>query len=451
VGAKTVFGGADVIGSAKALDNISFFKRLCDTRQLTDDLFDILRTEALYQRPIPERHRLIFYVGHVEAFDWNLLSQHSSLRSPQPAYDQLFAFGIDPVDGGLPTDREEDWPSLSDVLGYKAQTRSQIDILLETNGLEDEATLLNVAIEHRLMHAETLAYLFHRMPYAQKHAQNQPDAIGQACRPQMIPIPAGSATLGLSRETGQFGWDNEFEAHRVEVPAFLIDKFMVTNGEYLQFLLAGGYDDRKLWKDADWNWIQNHQIRHPAFWERQNDKWFWRGMFESIELPSDWPVYVSHAEASAFARWVGKALPTEAQWHRAAYGSPNGNEQQYPWGNDGRVQGKGNFDAYRWDPSPVAASTENTSAFGVAGMLGNGWEWASTEFAPFRGFAAFPFYSGYSANFFDGQHFVLKGGSPRTAAPLLRRSFRNWFQPHYQYAYSGFRCVSNGENGSVNS
>jgi ergothioneine biosynthesis protein EgtB len=441
-----------LIDFTKTIDNVSLFKRLCDARQLTDDLFDIVRTDALYQRPIPERHRLLFYVGHLEAFDGNLLrGEHSSLQSFQPAYDRLFAFGIDPVDGGLPTDHVEDWPSLEDVLAYKAQTRSQIDGLVETHGLEDESTVLNVAIEHRLMHAETLAYLFHRMPYEQKHKQVQAEVMGEACRPQMISIPAGAVTLGLGRNDGVFGWDNEFEGHEVEVGGFLIDKFMVTNGEYLQFLLAGGYDDQKLWKDADWKWIQAQQIRQPAFWESQNDKWLWRGMFESIELPLDWPVYVSHAEASAYARWAGKALPTEAQWQRAAYGSVNRDEREFPWGSDAEIQGKGNFDANRWDPSPVSAESENSSVFGVVGMLGNGWEWSSTEFGPYPGFAAFPFYPGYSANFFDGQHFVLKGGSARTAAPLLRGSFRNWFQPHYQYAYTGFRCVSNGENGSVKS
>lgn len=447
-----------MIDSAKTADNLSLFSRLSDVRQQTDQLFEIVRTEALYERPIPERHRLIFYVGHVEAFDWNLLRQHSaSLHSPQPSYDQLFAFGIDPVDGGLPTDRPEDWPVLADVLAYRAETRNRIDEFLESRGLDDAAgsspsefTLLNVAIEHRLMHAETLAYLFHRMPYGQKNAQPQPDLAGRACRPEMISIPAGYSTLGLRREQGQFGWDNEFDCHQVEVPQFQIDKFMVTNGEYLQFLTAGGYENQKLWKDSDWKWIQDHGIRQPGFWEQRDGKWFWRGMFESVELPLDWPVYVSHAEASAYARWVGKSLPTEAQWHRAAYGTPNGGEREYPWGNDAQVQGRGNFDGFRWDPSPVSAAAENVSAFGAVGMLGNGWEWTSSEFAPFSGFTAFPFYPGYSANFFDGQHFVLKGGSTRTAAPLLRRAFRNWFQSHYQYAYTGFRCVSNGENGRRN-
>jgi iron(II)-dependent oxidoreductase len=262
----------------------------------------------------------------------------------------------------------------------------------------------------------------------------------------MVVIPAGRATLGMSnQQADSFGWDNEFASHQVDVPEFLIDRFMVTNGEYLQFVLADGYDNQKLWKESDWQWIQSHEIRCPAFWAKKDDQWTWRGMFEELPLSLDWPVYVSHAEASAYARWANKSLPSEAQWHRAAYGDPCGTERAYPWGSDEEIEGRGNFHSFRWDPSPVDAFAENISAFGAAGMLGNGWEWTSTEFAAFPGFAPFPFYPGYSANFFDGQHFVLKGGSSRTAAPLLRRSFRNWFQPHYQYVYAAFRCVSGGD------
>jgi formylglycine-generating enzyme required for sulfatase activity len=151
---------------------------------------------------------------------------------------------------------------------------------------------------------------------------------------------------------------------------------------------------------------------------------------------------VSHAEASAYARWAGKSLPTEAQWHRAAYGSPGDSERPYPWGTEAPSARHGNFDFQRWNPSPATDGPEGWSAFGVAGLLGNGWEWTASLFEPFPGFEPFPFYPGYSANFFDGKHYVLKGGSARTAACMLRRSFRNWFQPHYQYVYSGFRCVS---------
>jgi formylglycine-generating enzyme required for sulfatase activity len=165
-------------------------------------------------------------------------------------------------------------------------------------------------------------------------------------------------------------------------------------------------------------------------------------MFDEISLPLDWPVYVSHAEAAAYARWTGKSLPSEAQWHRAGYGSPDGVERTFPWGRYAPDSSLGNFDFAHWNPAPVSAYPLSASAFGVEGMLGNGWEWTSTVFGPFPGFQPFPFYRGYSADFFDGKHFVMKGGSARTAACMLRPTFRNWFQSHYQYVYAGFRCVN---------
>jgi formylglycine-generating enzyme required for sulfatase activity len=170
-------------------------------------------------------------------------------------------------------------------------------------------------------------------------------------------------------------------------------------------------------------------------------------MFDEVPLPTTWPVYVSHAEATAYTRWAGKALPTEAQWHRAAYGEPGGGERPYPWGHRNPDPSRGNFDLRNWDPTPVDEHPAGRSAFGVDDLLGNGWEWTSTVFGPFPGFEAFPFYPGYSANFFDGRHYVMKGGSARTAACMLRRSFRNWFQPHYPFVYAGFRCVSNLTSG----
>jgi formylglycine-generating enzyme required for sulfatase activity len=164
-------------------------------------------------------------------------------------------------------------------------------------------------------------------------------------------------------------------------------------------------------------------------------------MFDEIPLPLDWPVYASHAEASAYAAWAGKRLPTEVEWHRAAFGSPAHEERPFPWGEENPGSRHGYFDLRRWDPAPVNAFPCGRSAFGVDGMLANGWEWTSSLFEPFQGFQAFSFYPGYSSNFFDGKHYAMKGGSPRTEKCMLRRSFRNWFQPHYQYVYSGFRCV----------
>jgi ergothioneine biosynthesis protein EgtB len=409
--------------------------RLIEARVETDALFRMVRPEAMYDRPIPERHRIVFYAGHLEAFDWNLLSGACVAASFRPDLDRLFAFGIDPVGGGLPADRPRDWPRLQDVDDYRNRVRQALDGTLETAPLPDAGEgsfghLLNIAIEHRLMHAETLAYMFHQMPFERKKAVVAQRVIdGGPCTPGSVRVPAGHTTLGLRRDSQSFGWDNEFEAHTVDVPEFTIDRYKVTNGQFLQFLEDGGYSDRALWAPADWEWKTAWGISHPVFWVRRGDKWAYRSMFDEIPLPSEWPVFTSHAEASAYARWANMALPTEAQWHRAAYGTGGVDERQYPRSG-------------AWDPAPVNARSLGGSAFGVEGLIANGWEWTSTEFAPFPGFRPFACYPGYSANFFDGKHYVLKGGSVRTASCMLRRSFRNWFQPHYQYVYAGFRCAS---------
>ena len=425
---------------------------LADARQATDALFDIVHTESLYERPIPERHRIIFYVGHLEAFDRNLLhGRLLALPNSSPDLDRLFAFGIDPIGGGLPTDQASDWPALDRVRQYVRQVRDELDKGLQALEHSDSREfspdlLLNVAVEHRLMHAETLAYMLHRLPYDRKKAPPatvEPGAT--SARGGTLEIPDGAAAVGLIRDGDTFGWDNEYEQHSVAVPAFAIDRYKTTNAEYLKFVDDGGYERREWWSEADWAWRESNQISHPAFWVRGDESgaWFWKGMFAPVPLPADWPVYVSQAEASAYARWAGKSLPTEAQWQRAAYGAPDGQSKKYPWGSKSPDKSHGNFDFCRWDPVSVAGQPAGASAFGVEGMLGNGWEWTSTVFAPFPGFRPFPFYPGYSADFFDGKHYVIKGASARTAACMLRPSFRNWFQPHYQYVYAGFRCVSN--------
>ena len=439
--------------ATKLTSSRNLLERLAEARAVTDHLFQIIRPDALYDRPIAERHRIIFYIGHLEAFDWNLFrGQCPQLTSFDASLDKLFAFGIDPVDGQLPADQLEDWPSPINTRRYNQLVRAKLDDFLDSAKLDEPigdrtatlSTLLHAAIEHRLMHAETLAYMFHRLSFHRKISQSQTDIPSGEFSPRMVEVPAGPATLGLQLDPDHpFGWDNEFGAHRVHVPAFQIDKFMVTNGEYLEFVSAGAYQHSEFWEPDAWNWIQRSGVKHPAFWMREGTDWLYRGMFEAFPLRLTWPVYVSQAEARAYARWANKALPTEAQWHRAAYGQLNDAEHEYPWGARGDSSRKGNFAFNRWDAAPVASAVNNESAFGVVGMLGNGWEWTASEFAPFPGFRPYSFYPGYSANFFDGKHFVMKGGSSRTATAFLRRSFRNWFQPHYQYVYAGFRCVSN--------
>lgn len=401
-------------------------RALAAARATTDRLFQLIPDASWYDRPVPERHRLVFYLGHVEAFDWNLIGRVGlELQSVQPEFDRLFAFGIDPHTGQLPTDKAADWPTLEEVHRYIAQVRGRLDVLVH----QAPSVFVGVAVEHRLMHAETFTYLIHNLDEPlplQNIVPRSAPVSSPACRQAMIEIPAGTARLGRHRTLAEngaepFGWDNEFEEQTVSVPGFAISAYKVTNAQYLKFVEAGA--------------------QPPHFWRRRRGGWSWRTVRGEVPLPLEWPVYVTHHEAQAYARWIGKALPTEAQFHRAAYGTPTGEEREYPWGDVPPSPRHGNFDFQQWDPVPVTATPDGDSAFGVSQLVGNGWEWTRSLFAPFPGFQPFSFYPGYSAPFFDGDHYVLKGGSPRTAARLLRRSFRNWFRPNYPYVYAGFRCV----------
>jgi ergothioneine biosynthesis protein EgtB len=283
----------------------------------------------------------------------------------------------------------------------------------------------------------------HRLPLQQKRAPAgyAPVTRGMPPSQRWISIPAGRAALGIAASDASFSWDNERPRFEVDVPQFAIERHDTTNASYLEFVEAGGYRDPRWWRQDDWAWVQRESVRHPAFWVRRDGDWLWRGMFEMLPLPKSWPAYVSFAEANAYARWRGARLPSEAEFQRAAYASDPGGYRQFPWGNEPPDAGRGVFDFGGWDPEPAGSHPAGRSSWGVDDLVGNGWEWTSTVFGPFPGFRPLPSYPGYSADFFDGEHVVMKGASPATARELLRPSFRNWYRPRYPYVYATFRCA----------
>ena len=385
-------------------------------RAFTDSLFGMVAPETLFERPIPDRHRLIFYVGHLDAFDWNQLVRGVLGRASfDSSFDRLFEAGIDPPPGQAPQDTPADWPALETVQTYVTRVRAAIDEVWD----KVPTDMQQMVIEHRWMHAETLCYLLHQLdPTLKRQGLLPPTPASAAPAPpaRFISIPAGNTQLG--QVNGDFGWDNEFPSHSHTVPAFEISQHKITNGEYLPFVEQGG--------------------TAPLFWHLRNGAWHLRRMLDEVPLPLDAPVYATHQQATAYAQWAGASLPTEAEWHRAAY---RDDDQMYPWGNAAPNGLHGNFDFAHWDPISVNAYPGGDTVDGVSQMVGNGWEWTSTPFEGFAGFEPSSYYPGYSANFFDNQHYVLKGGSPVTSRNLIRRSFRNWFRADYPYVYSTIRLV----------
>jgi formylglycine-generating enzyme required for sulfatase activity len=397
----------------------SLHREVRTAREHTDALFRLVATETLYDRPVPDRHRLIFYIGHLDAFDWNQLGRGVlDLPSFDPTFDRLFEAGIEPAPGQAAADQPSDWPALDAVLRYVERTRRELDERWD----ELPAERMLTALEHRWMHAETVCYLLHQIEPGKKRSPDPPPGAsaepgGSARRPPpWVAVPAGSVTLGQAPD--EFGWDNEFPQYRSEVDDFEIARHKLTNGGYLRFVAAGGPP--------------------PHFWRERDGSWWLRRMFDETPLQLDSPVYLTHRQATDYAAWAGLRLPTEAEWQRAAYGN---SERRYPWGDAAIDAARANLDFVAWDPLPVTAHPLSATPLGVEQMVGNGWEWTATPFTPFEGFAPRPYYPGYSANFFDGEHFVLKGASPRTTRRLARPSFRNWYRAEYPYVYATVRLV----------
>lgn len=344
-------------------------------RARTRELFDLVKPDAYFDRPIALRNPIVFYEGHLPAFSVNTLVKRAKKRKGiDEQLETLFARGIDPADEASAKSPTDLWPSREEVQAYARAA----DELVEEHLTEPSESAFTI-LEHEAMHQETLLYMLHELAHEKKiwSAAAVPPLSKAAANAAALHIPAGTAMLGT--DAAFFGWDNEFTAHTVDVPAFTIDSHAVTNGEYLEYMKATG-------------------AKAPHFFARGEREWFFRGMFAMEPLELDAPVWVMHDEAAAYARWKGARLPTEAEWHRA-------------------------HDS------------------GVPDLTGHGWEWTSTVFAPFPGFAPMFSYPEYSADFFDDAHYVMKGASPVTPRELIRPSFRNWFRPAYPYVYATFRTA----------
>jgi ergothioneine biosynthesis protein EgtB len=425
----------------------------------TDQLFAIVPPAAMLAQPIVWRHPFIFYVGHLPAFSWNqVCGGILNWPSFNPYFDDLFCRGIDPdVDTGechWHPEVPDQWPSLKQTTAYRDHVRGAIlDSLNAVRGrfsndiMARGGRVFDMVLEHEYMHQETLLYMLQQLPITSKKRLPAPlrYSFRAAAECRELRIPGGRARLGANFDDIAFGWDNEFFESIVEVPAFTIDSLPVTNGQYLEFVQSGAYDDGRYWQAQDWRWKNLENKQHPSCWQEQDGLWFYRAMFEVLPLErvANWPVYVSLAEARAYAKWRDKRLPTEAEFQRAAFYGPDERETTYPWGNAEPDRRHGNCDFAAWSPMPVGSCPSGASRWGVWELVGNGWELTDTPFEPFSGFTPYMrTYPDYSQDFFDGKHFVLKGASWATSPALLRPSFRNWYQAHYPYVFAKFRCVA---------
>jgi iron(II)-dependent oxidoreductase len=301
-----------------------------------------------------------------------------------------------------------------------------------------EGFVYGMVVQHEHQHDETMLATLQLTGRPYPHTMPDPPPAGRLLPRAEVFVPGGPFLMGT--DTEPWAYDNERPAHVVEVAPFFIDTTPVTNAEYLRFIEEGGYDDRRLWSEPGWAWRLEADLRAPEFWAREgNGSWSILRYGKRFPLPPAEPVqHVCYHEADAYARWVGKRLPTEAEWEKAASWD-GGRKRRFPWGDDLSGQ-RANLGQRHFGPAPAGAYPEGASPYGAEQMLGDVWEWTASDFTPYPGFASFP-YKEYSEVFYGPDYKVLRGGSWATHPLAVRTTFRNWDFPIRRQIFAGFRCA----------
>ncbi|EHY87845.1 ergothioneine biosynthesis protein EgtB [Saccharomonospora azurea] len=407
--------------------------------------------------------------------DADLVKQHSTLMSPL-VWDLAHVGSQEEIwlvrDVGGRDPLRPDIDDLYDAFQHPRSTRPELPLLgpeearryvtevrdkamdvleraaLRGRDLTCHAFAFGMVAQHEQQHDETMLAT-HQLRRGDPvlHAPAPPPAVVHDL-PEEVVVPAGPFAMGTSIEP--WALDNEQPVHEVFVDTFALDTTPVTNGRYAEFVDDGGYTDPRWWSTAGWAYRSAHGITAPRFWRREDAQW-WRIRFGVYEpAPPDEPVvHVSYYEAEAFAAWAGKRLPTEAEWEKAArYDPATGRSRRYPWGDDDPTPEHANLGQRHLRPAPVGAYPRGASPLGVHQLIGDVWEWTSSDFHPYPGFVAFP-YREYSEVFFGSEYKVLRGGSFGSDAVAVRGTFRNWDFPLRRQIFAGFRCARDVRGGDA--
>jgi gamma-glutamyl hercynylcysteine S-oxide synthase len=301
-----------------------------------------------------------------------------------------------------------------------------------------DAFVYGMIIQHEYQHQETILATLQLRDGAYPIA-DEPDLLSEPPAQEEVLVEGGPFVLGTDDEP--WAYDNERRAHEVDLPAFWIDTTPVTNAAYLEFVEAGGYEAQRYWSEDGWAWRTKTRAQHPEFWQRGASGWTRIRLGHREPVPPNEPVqHVCWFEADAYSRWAEKRLPTEAEWEKAATWIPEHGKRRYPWGDEEPEVTHANLGQRRFRPAPVGSFPAGVSPWGCHQMLGDVWEWTSSDFLPYPGFAAFP-YPEYSEVFFGSEYKVLRGGSWATHPLVARATFRNWDYPIRRQIFAGFRCA----------
>ena len=416
---------------------------LTEARDRTLLLISGLSDEDLHRQHDPLMSPIIWDVGHIAHFEELWLTQN--LDGPIEFSEMPGLYN--PLEHPRATRASLALPTLAEMTERLQEIRTRVLDRLDTLEWDDDNPLLqggyvyNMVLQHEYQHNETILQTLqlkkgepYRAPRKITFARRPP------ADPEMVLFDGGRVTIGTNDRSTAY--DNERPRHEMSLRPFSIDRAPVANGRYLEFMSENGYEREELWSDAGRGWLAESGTTAPKFWTREGDAWVTRTMDATRPVDPARPVcHVCYYEAEAFAKWDGKRLPTEFEWEAAASWDPStASAHNFPWGDSPADRESANIDQLAFDTAPIGTYDRNVSPIGCYGMIGDVWEWTSSDFNGYPGFQSFP-YKEYSKEFFGAEYKVLRGGSWATRPGAIRNTFRNWDYPIRRQIFSGFRCA----------
>ena len=418
-----------------------------NTFSLFEKIFEVLKDdEVFYNKSEITRHPMIFYFGHTATFFINKLINMKIIKERiNPEFESIFAVGVDEMAWDDVNTQNYKWPKVDEVREYRAKVREIVDELIMTLPMplpitdESPMWIILMGIEHERIHVETSLVLHRQMPIEfVKEVKEFNICSHSAKAPQnsMVELSGKNIILGKDRSHNLYGWDNEYGKYEESVEDFKASKYLVSNGEFMEFVENGGYENEEFWDDEGKKFLSLSGAKYPTFWVKEGNTYMYRTLSKIIDMPLDWPVDVNALEAEAFCRYKSKkdavtySLPSEAEY-RVIYDYAK--LEDIPDFHESRA----NLNFYHFASScPVNEFSFN----GIYDVVGNVWQWSQTPIFGFEGFEVHSAYDDFSTPTFDNKHALILGSSWASSGNLIMKHSRYAFRKHF-YQNAGFRYV----------
>ena len=416
---------------------------LTEARDRTLLLVSTVSDEDLHRQHDPLMSPIIWDIGHIAHFEELWLTQN--LDGPIEFSEMPGLYN--PFEHPRATRASLALPTLSEMTARLREIRARVLDRLESVEFDDANPLLrdayvyNMVLQHEYQHNETILQTLQLKKGDPYRAPRQISfGARKVASPEMVPFGGGQVSIGTDDRSSAY--DNERPKHLIDIPPFQIDRYPASNAQFLEFISDRGYARKEFWSDGGKRWLAESGATAPKYWSRAGDGWTTQTMDTTRPVDLTRPVcHVCYYEAEAFAAWAGKRLPTEAEWEVAASWNPSTRRAQtFPWGDSPADSKSANIDQLAFDTAPIGTHDRNVSPIGCYGMIGDVWEWTSSDFTGYPGFQSFP-YKEYSEEFFGPDYKILRGGSWATRPGAIRNTFRNWDYPIRRQIFSGFRCA----------